>query len=296
MSLTQTLLEYGADESWAKTIKEAKRSKAHVGHEENCPDHCSTYALSDPRQEYQTKCTHEHDIECDRCKSLEFTLKDVEEKIKCISMEQQQRNRILFYFNQCDVAICAWKAHLLRTVLQEDAKQDAMSKLDQQTCLIIIDWAMKFLPMKYKESMSELFGKRGLSWHVSAVVTRKSMKWSAFFHIFNACTQNNYAVASTLDQLSKSTKAEYPLITQAYLRSDNTGCYHIGPLIVYLADIGKLTGMSVIRYDFSNPQAGKDICYRKTAPMKAHIQCYVNENHNVTTMEDMKTAIDNMEG
>ena len=32
---------------------------------------------------------------------------------------------------------------------------------------------MKFLPLRYRERMSEFFGKRGKSWHVSAVITRR---------------------------------------------------------------------------------------------------------------------------
>ena len=31
------------------------------------------------------------------------------------------------------------------------------------------------------------------------------------------------------------------------------------------------------RYDFSDPQAGKDICYRRTAALKAHMRRYINE-------------------
>ena len=49
-----------------------------------------------------------------------------------------------------------------------------------------------------------------------------------------------------------------------------------------------------IRYDFSNPQAGKDICDRKTAPMKAHIRRFVNENNDMTTAEDMKKTAEDM--
>ena len=205
-------------------------------------------------------------------------------------MGERQNNSIQFDFNQNNDAIHAWKAHLLRTVLQEEAKHDAMSKLNEETCLVIIDWAMKFLPLKYRESMTEFFGKRGLSWHISAVVTKREEKYEVecFVHIFNNCAQNNYAVAAILDHLFKTIKTEYPLIHKAYLRSDNAGCYLNGPLILYLADVESRTGVSVIRYDFSDPQAGKDICERKTAPMKAHIRRYVNEKHDVVTAEDMK--------
>ena len=54
--------------------------------------------------------------------------------------------------------------------------------------------------------------------------------------------------------------------------------------------------MNLIRYDFSESQAGKDICDRKTAPMKAHIRRFVNENNDVTTAEEMKKALESHGG
>ena len=51
-----------------------------------------------------------------------------------------------------------------------------------------------------------------------------------------------------------------------------------------------------MRYDFSEPQAGKDICDRKTAAMKAHIKRWVNERHDVVTAEDMKAALESRGG
>lgn len=54
--------------------------------------------------------------------------------------------------------------------------------------------------------------------------------------------------------------------------------------------------MKVLRYDFSEPLSGKDICDRKTAPMKAYIRRWVNEKHDVITAEDMKTALESHGG
>ena len=110
-------------------------------------------------------------------------------------------------------------------------------------------------------------------------------------YIFNSCIQNNYTIASIFDHLFRTIKIEYPLINIAYIRSDNAGCYHNGPLLLSLPEIGKRNGITVARYDFSEPQTGKDICDRKIAPMKAHIRRYVNENHDVVSAEDMKLAL-----
>ena len=74
---------------------------------------------------------------------------------------------------------------------QEDAKQDTLDKLNEGICLIVMDWAMKFLPHHYREQMSEFFGKRGRSWHISAVITKSTaekFQVECFVHLFNTCT------------------------------------------------------------------------------------------------------------
>ena len=75
-----------------------------------------------------------------------------------------------------------------------------------------------------------------------------------------------------IEDLLHNVKQEYPGVTTAYLRSDNAGCYHNGPLLLSLREVGSRTSVRPVRYDFSEPQAGKDICNSKTAGMKAHIK------------------------
>ena len=68
-----------------------------------------------------------------------------------------------------------------------------------------MDWAMTFLPVLYREQMSDFFGKRGRSWHISAVIARATVKSKheveCCVHIFNNCTQNSFAVLSIIEDL-----------------------------------------------------------------------------------------------
>ena len=48
-----------------------------------------------------------------------------------------------------------------------------------------------------------------------------------------------------------------------------------------------------MRYDFSGPQSGKDVCDRR---MKTHIRHWVNEGHGVPTAEEMKVALESHGG
>jgi len=189
---------------------------------------------------------------------------------------------------------------LLRSINQEEAKEDALTQLDEETCLIIIEWAMKYLPQHYREQMSEFFGKSASSWYISAVIThlRPEEKYEVecFAHLFNTCNQHNFAVMSVIEHLLQVIKLEYPSIRKAFLRSDNAGCYRNGPLFLSLPSMGERTGIKPLRYDFSDLQAGKDICDRKTAAMKALISRWVNEKHDVITVEDIKQALESHGG
>ena len=81
-----------------------------------------------------------------------------------------------------------------------------------------------------------------------------------------------------------------------YLRSDNAGCYHCGYLLLSLPGIGDRTGVKIVRYDFSEPQAGKDIYDRRIAAVKNHMRRFINEDNDVKTASDMKAAIESYGG
>ena len=49
-----------------------------------------------------------------------------------------------------------------------------------EQALIIMDWVMKFLPLKYRVTQGERFGKKGLSWHVTAVITKPKEDFEVF--------------------------------------------------------------------------------------------------------------------
>ncbi|CAB3992571.1 Hypothetical predicted protein [Paramuricea clavata] len=147
---------------------------------------------------------------------------------------EEQKEDLVWDFKKSRDNILHWKAHVLRSVNQERAKQD-IANLQSNSVLIIMDWAMKFLQLKYREKQSDWYSQRGLSWHISSVVFRDSItskiKVMSFAHLFNSCTQDWYAVTSILEDLLHNIQKQFPNISVAYLRSDEAGCYHNNFLI-----------------------------------------------------------------
>ena len=115
-------------------------------------------------------------------------------------------------------------------------------------------------------------------------------------HAFNQCTQNWFAVASIIENILATMKRSNPNIKQAFIRSDNAGCYHAAQLMLTIQGISKRVGIKVQRYDFSDPQSDKDICDRRIAAMKSHMRRYLNEGNDIKTALDMKRALDSYGG
>jgi hypothetical protein len=68
-----------------------------------------------------------------------------------------------------------------------------------------------------------------------------------------------------------------PNLREVFLRSDNAGCYHNAALITSATVIAEKHKLVLKNYSFSEANSGKDVCDRNIAPLKAHVNRYLNE-------------------
>ena len=111
-------------------------------------------------------CTHQHIESCDQRQTLKAVLDEVEAEISgssCNPYSQEHREDLLYDFERARSDLQQWKAHILRSINQDEAKQDVLKTEDSCSALIVMDWAMKFLQLKYREGQCDWYGKRGLS-------------------------------------------------------------------------------------------------------------------------------------
>lgn len=66
--------------------------------------------------------------------------------------------------------ILQWKSHIIRTINQDTARTHTLKDLQPGDILIIMDWAMKFLPITFREKQSDWYGQKGINWHVSVCI------------------------------------------------------------------------------------------------------------------------------
>ena len=307
----ETLEQNGVDGFWSKemkaNLKNGKRNlkneyQAHIGGEETCPDHCLYFSLSDPSQpSFSSPYIHNHDAVCDRCLNLSNILGQITKKLSesgTLRTETQKGN-IQFEVQHAVESVNAWKAHLLRTINQERAKHEVLPGLDRESAMLVLDWAMKFLPLKFREQMTDFFWKerKELARHLRYCKKEDGMmEVESFVHVFNDCQQNWFAVASICEHVQHTIKEERPRIKKVFLKSDNAGCYHNGAYPVSLKNIGMQVGIAIERYDSSETRSGKGICDRKIASMKSHARIYVNKKHDVVFAKDLKAALESSGG
>ena len=158
---------------------------------------------------------------------------------------------------------------------------------------MVCDWAMKFIPQRYRESQQDWFGKRGMSWHIAVVFHQieGTLQSQSFVHLMQSSAEDSLTVVHIWQHILKAIKDEDAGISQVYMRQDNAGCYHSNPTILDADIIEKSTGVHIKQIDFSDPQGGKGAADRLAARCKSHIRVYINEGHDVTTVEEMKTAL-----
>ena len=85
-------------------------------------------------------------------------------------------------------------------------------------------------------------------------------------------------------------------VKEAFPRSDNAGCCNCGRLMLAIPGISRRVGITIRRYNFGDPQSGKESCDYQIATTKSHILHYLNGGNNKNSASDMKGALDPYHG
>lgn len=80
-----------------------------------------------------------------------------------------------------------WQCHILRTVNQDMSRTSLLESLTTHQCLIVMDWAMKFLPMSFREKQSDWYAQKGINWHVSVCIYKTNDQQLKVSNSFSNC-------------------------------------------------------------------------------------------------------------
>ncbi|CAC5393144.1 unnamed protein product [Mytilus coruscus] len=269
--------------------------KHHVQMKDQCSDHCIQFALSDPTEKKLARsCTdHLHDMKCPRCCLLPDTVIELK---RIISEFTEERTEFLVDIETAEGKVLDWKSHILRCVNQDRCRLETLQNLTEGDAMIVMDWAMKFLPLRHREKQSDFFGQKGFNWHVTVVIFKDiddlTLKHRTYVHTIESAKQDWYSITSVIEHTLKTIKDQMPNIKSVVLRSDNAGCYHCSNLRHSLHGISQRTGVYIKEYDFSEAQNGKSYCDSKIAHMRGKMRKYVLEGGDIRSSTEMKEALD----
>ena len=259
-------------------------------------DHCRAYALSDPKvKEFQEKCDHEHKKKCASCEELKKVLKDLRGiDLSLSAFDAKEKGIVCYDIQQNCSRIETWKAHILTVIHQDSHKYDILRTLDEQTSMIIIDYAMKFLSCRYRESMAKWFGKSGNGMHVMCVVYKvaDTYRKRTYINFTGKSSQDVGSVMAIYESCLQQIRVDLPQISKIVDKSDNAGCYHTEVLFTWKSIWAKEhTGHQFVETIFNERQAGKDQCDRDSATAKRQMNFYLNSGHNIENAEEMNAAL-----
>ncbi|CAC5380307.1 unnamed protein product [Mytilus coruscus] len=230
--------------------------KLHLRKNDQCADHCTPFAPSDSvDHNFATKCNHSHTQSCEKCKLVDSCVNIVEKAFSNLDIPKTLSDEISYELENGARNVLEWKRHLLRTVHQDGARNDVLSDLKDNQGLLIMDWGMKFLPFIYRETQSDFFGKKGISWHFSCLVLRspidrEKLDLFCYVHILEDGSQGWFSIANILVHLLHEFKSEKPLLEELFLKSDNAACYHCTNLISFIQECNKDFPIKIKQYNF----------------------------------------------
>lgn len=131
----------------------------HCRFDATCASHCTSHALSNPKDEcFQVEYRVPHSSTYNQCENVIETIEFIAKFIR--NYKGENKEDLKYDFETDKRNILEWMSHIIRGVQQNRAKINAFAQLNEENGLWIRDWA-QVLPVKYRESQKEYFGKIG---------------------------------------------------------------------------------------------------------------------------------------
>lgn len=243
--------------------------------------HCSFFAFGrrDPsappaNDELTSACGHKHTGTCVECSKMMATSKSIldvclraiqclppgenpvvafqSEVVKINALMRYHVNRYLHYISH-HVRLC-----------NEDAAEEGIwnnLKADDSYFRVTADWAMKYLPLQFRENMSAWFGKKGIAWHGLWVTwyDRIEQSFQCYYinQVIGETCESGEIVVQLLAAALKQHKSVYQQHSHVSFNFDGAGCYAGIQLASRLGYFFKALGVKVDSVSTGEAGGGK---------------------------------------
>lgn len=194
------------------------------------------------------------------------------------------------------------------------AKEALLDNDANDTAWGIMDFKMKYTPVRYRETTQQHFAKRGMSWNGIMILYRKPNhdryteteskgrereEFDVMYFDYMSTgdtTQDYFMVLSGLEAMLHEIHKELPHIKSIVLQSDNARCYQSSALIYGIVLLNMTSPIKVRRFIHTETQDGKCSLDAHFAVAMAHVLRYVAMGNNVITPTQLVMALNSNGG
>lgn len=155
----------------------------------------------------------------------------------------------LFDLVVCAAGILRYIAHIVRDFHQGRYRDEVMAQLLWNQILVWCDYAMKWLPMKKLQTISDRMGLSGVSVHNFVVIMKLENGFFKYLNFRVACNDAKQDFVHTLGGFQlvlTEVKREYNHMDEAFVGMDNAVNYSGIGFATGLIMMGKVTGIRVL--------------------------------------------------
>ena len=172
--------------------------------------------------------------------------------------------------------------------------------MDENTAFVVIDFVMKFLSRRYRESMANWFGKAGMGMHVSCVIMKDAEranpnemhKKHTYLTFTGKAKQDQGAVMAIYQSVLKQLKEDFPHLESIIDKSENAGCYHNEVLFAWKVHWPRSNlNLKFLQTFFNERQSVKDQCDCDSATAKCQMQYFTDSGNNIDSADQMFEAM-----
>ena len=172
--------------------------------------------------------------------------------------------------------------------------------MDENTAFVVIDFAMKFLSRRYRESMANWFGKAGMGMHVSCVIMKDAEranpnemhKKRTYLTFTGKAKQDQGAVMAIYQSVLKQLKEDFPHLESIIDKFENAGCYHNEVLFPWKVHwLRSNLNLKFLQTFFNERQSGKDQCDCDSATAKCQMRYFIDSGNNIDSTDQMFEAM-----
>ena len=220
---------------------------------------CCTFAVGG-------KCDHEHisSASCPlaRTLSVHTSISSLADAVVNSNLSPEEKTSIANIAKLTEYEFLHYCKHLCRDWWQHNQISAIKNNLEANEAVLIIDHKQKVLPKRQNESMTEYYGKSGMSLCGAMLITKDADDFEhRFFDVVmdNVSTQRADDVIPVLEVVLREIKKEYN-ISRVSLVSDNAGAFSSYSHIPFLYACNNVDGFpTIVRWDYTEPQCGKSM-------------------------------------